>query len=274
MLLCEREQMRHQDRASSLFSPLLLANWSPLDLVRRIPVLFAITQSIWSKNRNFYCTGKHRMRFTKISCRHIRGNHICYTSRLYRNENSFCEIDVMKEKKKEEKKIDDPFPISLKRQTLRGEKKKLNCESFSPLGHLEYLNHWYFSCYNQTFDIFYAHIHRIDEELIFKAVCACARYLTRALTINIERFRTTDYHHFRPSKLDEIHNFITSIVATLLSNEYIIGYFLFSRIDTNLTIATIFLNIRAIPVPEMWCKIYRSHERLIIFCISIGKKSW
>lgn len=123
MLLCEREQMRHQDRASSLFSPLLLANWSPLDLVRRIPVLFAITQSIWSKNRNFYCTGKHRMRFTKISCRHIRGNHICYTSRLYRNENSFCEIDVMKEKKKEEKKIDDPFPISLKRQTLRGEKK-------------------------------------------------------------------------------------------------------------------------------------------------------
>lgn len=239
MLLCEREQMRHQDRASSLFSPLLLANWSPLDLVRRIPVLFAITQSIWSKNRNFYCTGKHRMRFTKISCRHIRGNHICYTSRLYRNENSFCEIDVMKEKKKEEKKIDDPFPISLKRQTLRGEKKKLNCESFSPLGHLEYLNHWYFSCYNQTFDIFYAHIYRIDEELIFKAVAAmraCARYLTRALTINIERFRTTDYHHFRPSKLDEIRNFITSIVATLLSNEYIIGYFLFSRIDTNLTI--------------------------------------
>lgn len=65
---------------------------------------------------------------------------------------------------------------------------------------------------------------------------ACARYLTRALTINIERFRTTDYHHFRPSKLDEIRNFITSIVATLLSDEYIIGYFLFSRIDTNLTI--------------------------------------
>lgn len=78
---------------------------------------------------------------------------------------------------------------------------------------------------------------------------ACARYLTRALTINIERFRTTDYHHFRPSKLDEIRNFITSIVATLLSDEYIIGYFLFSRIDTN-HLATIFLNIRAIPVPE------------------------
>lgn len=159
MLLCEREQMRHQDRASSLFSPLLLANWSPLDLVRRIPVLFAITQSIWSKNRNFYCTGKHRMRFTKISCRHIRGNHICYTSRLYRNENSFCEIDVMKEKKKKEKKIDDPFPISLKRQTLRGGKKNWIANHSASLGHLEYLNHWYFSCYHQTFDIFYAHIY-------------------------------------------------------------------------------------------------------------------
>lgn len=134
MLLCEREQMRHQDRASSLFSPLLLANWSPLDLVRRIPVLFAITQSIWSKNRNFYCTGKHRMRFTKISCRHIRGNHICYTSRLYRNENSFCEIDVMKEKKKRKKKIDDPFPISLKRQTLRGGKKNWIANHSASLG--------------------------------------------------------------------------------------------------------------------------------------------
>lgn len=66
--------------------------------------------------------------------------------------------------------------------------------------------------------------------------CLCALSYTRAYNKYWIRFRTTDYHHFRPSKLDEIRNFITSIVATLLSDEYIIGYFLFSRIDTNLTI--------------------------------------
>lgn len=134
MLLCEREQMRHQDRASSLFSPLLLANWSPLDLVRRIPVLFAITQSIWSKNRNFYCTGKHRMRFTKISCRHIRGNHICYTSRLYRNENSFCEIDVMKEKKKRGKKNRWPFSHIFEKANVEGGEKKIELRIIQPVG--------------------------------------------------------------------------------------------------------------------------------------------
>lgn len=265
MLLCEREQMRHQDRASSLFSPLLLANWSPLDLVRRIPVLFAITQSIWSKNRNFYCTGKHRMRFTKISCRHIRGNHICYTSRLYRNENSFCEIDVMKEKKKEKKKIDDPFPISLKRQTLRGEKKKIELRIIQPVGASGIFESLIFLMLSPNIRHFLRAYTSDWRRINFQSgccdACLCALSYTRAYNKYWIRFRTTDYHHFRPSKLDEIRNFITSIVATLLSNEYIISYFLFSRIDTNLTIATIFLNIRAIPVPEMWCNDVRYIDR-------------
>lgn len=78
------------------------------------------------ENRNFYCyLGKHRMRFTKISCRHIKGqSHLLYITFIFpsRNENSFCEIEYDERKKKREK-IDDPFPISLKRQTLRGKKK-------------------------------------------------------------------------------------------------------------------------------------------------------
>lgn len=67
------------------------------------------------ENRNFYCyLGKHRMRFTKISCRHIKGqSHLLYITFIFpsRNENSFCEIEYDERKKKErERKSMTLFP--------------------------------------------------------------------------------------------------------------------------------------------------------------------
>lgn len=285
MLLCCCTGTNAASR-SSLFAffplpPLLLGRLEPAPSrppppLFRIPALFAMNAiNLGVKIGISIATlGKHRMRFTKISCRHIKGqSHLLYITFIFpsRNENSFCEIEYDERKKKErERKSMTLFPYLWKGKHWTG-KKKLNCESFDPL-QLEYLNHcWYFLLLSFNISFF------IDEELTFKTIAVYIyMYIYAYLTINIERFQTADYHRFRPPpKGTRIRNFVTDRWWRhfFLTNIYYrLLFFLTNRHESlsfkRSSFSTYVLNSCS---PE--CKIY-TIEKLIISRISMGEKSW
>lgn len=231
------------------------------------------------ENRNFYCyLGKHRMRFTKISCRHIKGqSHLLYITFIFpsRNENSFCEIEYDERKKKErERKSMTLFPYLWKGKRWGG-KKKLNCESFDPL-HLEYLNHcWYFLLLSFNISFF------IDEELTFKTI-AVYIYIYVYIRVSYNKYWTFSNSWLPPlppspqgNKVDEIRNFVTDRWWRhfFLTNIYYrLLFFLTNRHESlsfkRPSFSTYVLNSCS---PE--CKIY-TIEKLIISRISMGEKSW
>lgn len=289
MLLCCCTGTNAASR-SSLFAffplpPLLLGRLEPAPSrppppLFRIPALFAMNAiNLGVKIGISIATlGKHRMRFTKISCRHIKGqSHLLYITFIFpsRNENSFCEIEYDERKKKErERKSMTLFPYLWKGKRWGG-KKKLNCESFDPL-HLEYLNHcWYFLLLSFNISFF------IDEELTFKTI-AVYIYIYVYIRVSYNKYWTFSNSWLPPlppspqgNKVDEIRNFVTDRWWRhfFLTNIYYrLLFFLTNRHESlsfkRPSFSTYVLNSCS---PE--CKIY-TIEKLIISRISMGEKSW
>lgn len=289
MLLCCCTGTNAASR-SSLFAffplpPLLLGRLEPAPSrppppLFRIPALFAMNAiNLGVKIGISIATlGKHRMRFTKISCRHIKGqSHLLYITFIFpsRNENSFCEIEYDERKKKErERKSMTLFPYLWKGKRWGG-KKKLNCESFDPL-QLEYLNHcWYFLLLSFNISFF------IDEELTFKTI-AVYIYIYVYIRVSYNKYWTFSNSWLPPlppspqgNKVDEIRNFVTDRWWRhfFLTNIYYrLLFFLTNRHESlsfkRPSFSTYVLNSCS---PE--CKIY-TIEKLIISRISMGEKSW